>query len=652
MATEWYYAKGDEQHGPIPESELKSLIQSGSLGKVDLVWNESMAEWLPAETVLALSAVFSPQKSPPPFPRQKQSDHPTQPPTYPPAYLVPNPASDGTVQQTPLPILAISVPPELQTKWRCVYRRDLTLLELLIVEAFFKTMPADRRIYRFPGIPEKKWNKAEYATLQSDDLIIALYDDTLFGSASNGCVVTTSGLYWKNSSTDFGSIRFNTLVPEQVLSTQSFTNKTLKLLPSTSVNLSMLDSDVITAFASFVRYASALSVTLTASSSTTIRASAQSVLTTALAENKLDWWSAMTVHTLLQEYSGSLATDLSDGIGAVCTAAVAPCGQRLQSELARKTFPRTREDLSSLQSDVGKWFASRNYSVTQDSVGSVKVVVAAKESFLRNLGGNRQKWIVEIEQFQDEYSVALGHGELEEKSGGGMAVTALVNLYSLGAPAFAGLMETESVKSEFWDWLNNRSAQVCPHCQRNDARIGPTSEELRITMQEEEHYGMTYSITVSSRILEYSCKFCSATWRPESEYTSKSFSWTCPDCNHTAQYNCTDLEESKSIQCEACKTEYFTAAQEDYRKQQAIQKGFLGGLFDRLTKSECPKCGHNSGRSTDCRQISDVTQGVQSVYHNGQYRQMVFNYWTNQVTYHCETCNHKWTENHKSSSIA
>jgi hypothetical protein len=55
--TQWYYAKGGQQHGPVPTEELVSLLRAGVLDpSKDLVWNPSMPDWRPASQVPELSA--------------------------------------------------------------------------------------------------------------------------------------------------------------------------------------------------------------------------------------------------------------------------------------------------------------------------------------------------------------------------------------------------------------------------------------------------------------------------------------------------------------------------------------------------------------------------------------------------------------------
>lgn len=43
----WYYAKDDEQHGPVPFLQLRNMVASGQLTTEDLVWNDSLASWTP-----------------------------------------------------------------------------------------------------------------------------------------------------------------------------------------------------------------------------------------------------------------------------------------------------------------------------------------------------------------------------------------------------------------------------------------------------------------------------------------------------------------------------------------------------------------------------------------------------------------------------
>ena len=65
---EWYYHNKGQQHGPVQESELQRLAQSGELSPEDLVWNPSMGEqWATASTIEGLFV------SPPEIPKPSTS---------------------------------------------------------------------------------------------------------------------------------------------------------------------------------------------------------------------------------------------------------------------------------------------------------------------------------------------------------------------------------------------------------------------------------------------------------------------------------------------------------------------------------------------------------------------------------------------------
>jgi hypothetical protein len=48
MEKMWYYVKnGTDKHGPVPETELKTLAANGQVLPGDLVWSEGMPDWAP-----------------------------------------------------------------------------------------------------------------------------------------------------------------------------------------------------------------------------------------------------------------------------------------------------------------------------------------------------------------------------------------------------------------------------------------------------------------------------------------------------------------------------------------------------------------------------------------------------------------------------
>jgi GYF domain 2 len=52
---DWYYTSGGQQQGPVNEDQLKSLVAAGSIRPSDLVWNQSMPQWVPADQIGALA---------------------------------------------------------------------------------------------------------------------------------------------------------------------------------------------------------------------------------------------------------------------------------------------------------------------------------------------------------------------------------------------------------------------------------------------------------------------------------------------------------------------------------------------------------------------------------------------------------------------
>lgn len=47
----WYYEINNEQQGPVEESEIQTLLASGSLNATSMVWREGQESWLPIAQV-------------------------------------------------------------------------------------------------------------------------------------------------------------------------------------------------------------------------------------------------------------------------------------------------------------------------------------------------------------------------------------------------------------------------------------------------------------------------------------------------------------------------------------------------------------------------------------------------------------------------
>lgn len=50
---QWYYAVGDQRHGPVEQAEFDRLVSAGTITADTLVWRQGMAAWQPRSTVMA-----------------------------------------------------------------------------------------------------------------------------------------------------------------------------------------------------------------------------------------------------------------------------------------------------------------------------------------------------------------------------------------------------------------------------------------------------------------------------------------------------------------------------------------------------------------------------------------------------------------------
>lgn len=81
---------------------------------------------------------------------------------------------------------------------------------------FLKTAES---LYYAPEIPsskEKNARETHKRVLERDEKILALYDDTVFGGADDGFVLTAKRLCWKNIMEDPQSLRWDEIDPDQV----------------------------------------------------------------------------------------------------------------------------------------------------------------------------------------------------------------------------------------------------------------------------------------------------------------------------------------------------------------------------------------------------------------------------------------------------
>lgn len=48
--ADWYYARNNQQVGPVSDADMQRLAEEGQLRPGDLVWRDGLAEWVPAES--------------------------------------------------------------------------------------------------------------------------------------------------------------------------------------------------------------------------------------------------------------------------------------------------------------------------------------------------------------------------------------------------------------------------------------------------------------------------------------------------------------------------------------------------------------------------------------------------------------------------
>jgi ribosomal protein L40E len=232
MAAEWYYVKETQQKGPVTRDSVIELATSGQILPTDLLWNEELPDWIPAgELDWPFLKQTKVSRVPPPLPRPNE-DTPIQPVPVEVQEATafdsdahktkfdrfPDHTSASSCQQEAGEIDQLSVPLEVRTKLKALYGRELTANEALIAEMFFGVVTGGDKVYKFPSIPEKKLSNAKnkYAFLRGDELLLGLVDETCFGSAKDGFVLTTSGIYWHEMLQSPSYIMFVDINPKAV----------------------------------------------------------------------------------------------------------------------------------------------------------------------------------------------------------------------------------------------------------------------------------------------------------------------------------------------------------------------------------------------------------------------------------------------------
>jgi hypothetical protein len=96
----------------------------------------------------------------------------------------------------------------------------IPITEAAILGLLRQHFGVDDSLYLAPTIPTKRElgaRRAHGAHLPSNERILALYDDTVFGSGEDGFVVTAQRLCWKNIQGEARAIEWRFLDPESVI---------------------------------------------------------------------------------------------------------------------------------------------------------------------------------------------------------------------------------------------------------------------------------------------------------------------------------------------------------------------------------------------------------------------------------------------------
>jgi hypothetical protein len=113
--VQWWYARDDEQLGPLTPADLRRLASGGGLAPTDLVWREGMSEWAPAARIKGLfpetrdpADDAPPQASPPAEPGSALAPPVEQGRAQTPEAIFPSDSSGGEMFAGELPTVAPS----------------------------------------------------------------------------------------------------------------------------------------------------------------------------------------------------------------------------------------------------------------------------------------------------------------------------------------------------------------------------------------------------------------------------------------------------------------------------------------------------------------------------------------------------------------
>lgn len=196
MSQAWFIRRGGGEEGPHSAATVKQFAREGSLLPSDELRREDRAEWVRAGAVRGL---FSP---------------PT-PPTPP---SVPAVGETTAAAREEKPVPPVSAPPPLPpSAARAANADKAAAITELYRGSFESRFAGESAVLRNEVLtPKKREAIASYAVLGEAESILFAVDSTIFGVATEGCVVTDRALAWFFPDGNRGRVKYESFAAHSV----------------------------------------------------------------------------------------------------------------------------------------------------------------------------------------------------------------------------------------------------------------------------------------------------------------------------------------------------------------------------------------------------------------------------------------------------
>ena len=173
MASTWYLRRNGNEEGPLSSADLRAHVATGTIGPEDLIRNDGMADWVPVRSIGNLFPVAPSALG--------DGDTPTAeiigvavPSSHPGEAGINRSSADGSLGTS-------SHSPEI----------------IAAFTAAAEMLRGEGALAIRPDIPPWKLQAIEsYCTLEPQEQVLAVYDSTFFGVASEGITLTDRAITW------------------------------------------------------------------------------------------------------------------------------------------------------------------------------------------------------------------------------------------------------------------------------------------------------------------------------------------------------------------------------------------------------------------------------------------------------------------------